>query len=208
MLSVCSQCALNTYPVNTTVWVSLTLVLLSTTRACSQPAGLFKAGGLIACDGERARRTRRRWRATAARARERARERRRRGAPRCSGLCAARLWLSAGAAAPGLAVGAGAGGLSRAQKRQAQRDKTLDQAQRDGALDGRSRAGQDRLQRLVQARCKSRERESERQERPERDRNIYRESDESDQRDREIPPPTGRGKYRKREPVQGGAARR
>ena len=135
-----------TYPVNTTVWVSLTLVLLSTTRAArSQPGRLFKAGGLIACDGERARRTRRRWRATAARARERARERRRRGAPRCSGLCAARLWLSAGAAAPGLAVGAGAGGLSRAQKRKAQRDKPLDQAQRDGALDGRSRAGQDRL---------------------------------------------------------------
>ena len=69
-------------------------------------------------------------------------------------LCAARLWLSAGAAAPGLAVGAGAGGLSRAQKRKAQRDKPLDQAQRDGALDGRSRAGQDRLQCLVQARCK------------------------------------------------------
>ena len=143
-----------TYPVNTTVWVSLTLVLLSTTRAARQPGRLLKAGGLIACDGERARRTRRRRRATAARARERARERRRRGAPRCSGLCAARLWLSAGAAAPGLAVGAGAGGLSRAQKRKAQRDKTLDQAQRDGALDGRSRAGQDRLQCLVQARCK------------------------------------------------------
>ena len=44
-----------------------------------------------------------------------------------TGLCAARLWLSAGAAAPGLAVGMGAGGgLSRAQKRKAQRDKTLD----------------------------------------------------------------------------------
>ena len=121
--------------------------------ACVSAGRLFKAGGLIACDGERARRTRRRWRATAARARERARERRRRGAPRCSGLCAARLWLSAGAAAPGLAVGAGAGGLSRVQKRKAQRNKTLDQAQRDGALDGRSRAGQDRLQRLFQARC-------------------------------------------------------
>ena len=78
-------------------------------------------------------------------------------------LCAARLWLSAGAAAPGLAVGAGAGGLSRAQKRKAQRDKPLDQAQRDGALDGRSRAGQDRLQCLVQARCKERERERERE---------------------------------------------
>ena len=42
----------------------------------------------------------------------------------------------------------------RVQKRKAQRDKTLDQAQRDGALDGRIRAGHDRLQRLVQARCK------------------------------------------------------
>ena len=57
---------------------------------------------------------------------------------RLTGLCAARLWLSAGAAAPGLTVGAGAGGLSRAQKRKAQRDKPLDQAQREGALDRQS----------------------------------------------------------------------
>ena len=55
----CTPKGVNSYPVNTTVWVSLTLVLLSSTRAALATSGPFqgRAGGLIACDGERARRT-------------------------------------------------------------------------------------------------------------------------------------------------------
>ena len=51
-----------------------------------------------------------------------------------------------GAAAPtSPAGGADAGGLSKTQKRRAQRDAALERAQRAGLLDGRSRVGCERL---------------------------------------------------------------